>query len=59
MSQAQSTSMPNLRMASARKSRLAVDVSTSSTRFFLVGRGSGVESGNAKEDVVMPISPSI
>jgi hypothetical protein len=46
-------------MASARKSRCAGDVSSSSTRFFLMGRGTGVESGNAKEDVVMLISPLI
>jgi hypothetical protein len=51
--------MPNFRMASARKSRFAGDVSSRSTRFFLMGRGTGVESGNVKEDVVILISPLI
>ena len=46
MSAAQSTSIPSLRMTSARSSRFAVEVSTRSTRFFLRAPGAGAKEAN-------------
>lgn len=58
ISAAQSTSMPSLRMISARKSRLVGDLSTRRTRFFLSRLRIGSERGDAKTGVVMRTPPS-
>lgn len=59
MSQAQSTSVPSLRKASARNSRFAAHPSTSRTRFRLTGPGIGSDNVKDTSGVVMPISPLI
>ena len=56
MSQAQSTSTPSLRMASARSSRFTGEASISNTRFFLISPGIGLDSGSVRKDNVMPAS---
>jgi hypothetical protein len=52
-------SMPNFLITSARKSRFACEVSTSSTRFFLTPLGMGAESSGAGGSVVFMPTPSV